>query len=70
MRAITQRPYQGREATPVAQNPVIEKLVKGAVERCRERITAVRAGGGRVVRNGHQEGQKGITRGMKQSHGL
>jgi hypothetical protein len=53
----------------MTQNPVIEKLVKGAVERCRERVTAARAGGG-GIRTREQADGTGITRSMKLSHGL
>jgi hypothetical protein len=56
-------------ARPVTQNPVIEKLVNSAVERCRERITAAKAGGG-TIRNRQQAAGSGITRSMKLSHGL
>jgi len=50
-------------------NTVITKLVSGAVERCRERIVAARAGGGRIPA-GFQEPGTGITRSTKRSHGL
>ncbi|HUK38192.1 MAG TPA: hypothetical protein VLV30_03660 [Methanomicrobiales archaeon] len=51
-------------------NPVIERLVKGAMERCRERVTAARAGGkpgpgGRQFTDGSS-----FTRHVKRSHGL
>jgi len=59
----------GTEATTMTQNPVVVKLVSGAVERCRERITAARAGG-EVIRTGQQTPGTGITRSMKLSHGL
>jgi hypothetical protein len=51
------------------QNPIVEKLVKGAIERCRERITAARTGA-RASQNGREAGERGVTRSMKQSHGL
>ncbi len=53
----------------MTRNPVIDKLVNGAVERCRERIAAARAGGGKIPA-GDQDPKTGITRSMKLSHGL
>lgn len=53
----------------MTQNPVIEQLVKGAIERCKERVTAARTGG-KALRHGQKAGEGGITRGLKQSHGL
>jgi len=53
----------------MTENPVVENLVKGAVERCRERITAARAGGV-VIRTGQQATGPGITRSTKLSRGL
>ena len=52
----------------MTQNPVIEDLVKGAVERCRERIAAAQESG--AVRKGRETTRSGITGSMKLSHGL
>lgn len=51
------------------RDPIVEKLVKGAIERCRERVTAARTGGV-APPHGQRTGERGITRSMKQSHGL
>ena len=53
----------------MAQNPVIEKLIKGAMERCRERVTAAKAGG-RKKPWGQETVADGITGSMKKYHGL
>jgi len=54
----------------VAQNPVIiEQLIKGVMERCRERVNAAKAGG-RTDPCGRETMAAGITRSMKKFHGL
>jgi hypothetical protein len=55
----------------MAQNPVIEKLVKGAIDRCRERIASARRRTEGDTRNGQQAVEKSsITSHRKESHGL
>ncbi|HVP26002.1 MAG TPA: hypothetical protein VMS81_08470 [Methanomicrobiales archaeon] len=55
----------------MARNPVIEKLIKGAVERCRERIALGKKKPGEDNRNGEQARKETrFTNHMKQSHGL
>jgi hypothetical protein len=55
----------------MAQNPVIEKLIKGAVERCRERIALRRRRTGGEPPDGERVRKESrFTNHMKQSHGL
>ena len=60
----------GKGVTTMTQNPVIEKLVQGTIERCRERIAASREGKA-GVRNGRPiTGGSNFTSQIKKSHGL
>jgi hypothetical protein len=43
----------------MAQNPVIEKLVKGAIDRCRERITSATK---RIDQGPNRSSETGIER--------
>ncbi|MGA2934477.1 MAG: hypothetical protein ABSD81_04915 [Methanomicrobiales archaeon] len=58
----------------MVQDPLIEKLVKSAVNRCRERIiTAKKQFGGGPKRSGETENQKeppGFTDALKRLRGL
>jgi hypothetical protein len=54
----------------MTQNPVIEKLVQGTIERCRERIAASRERKARVRNGWPITGGSSFTSQIKQSHGL
>jgi len=54
----------------MARNPVIENLVKSAVDRCRERITSGRKSGRAPPDGSLDREESGITDSRKHSHGL
>ena len=55
----------------MASNPVVEKLIKGAVERCRERVAFGKKRKGEDYQNGDQaKDEARFTNHLKHSHGL
>ncbi|HTY53417.1 MAG TPA: hypothetical protein VMB35_09530 [Methanomicrobiales archaeon] len=54
----------------MTRTPVIDKLVRGAIERCRERVTAARAGGRPPGPAQQVVGGTSFTSHVKRSRGL
>jgi len=54
----------------MTRNPIIEDLVKNAVDRCRERIVSSRKRGGAIQSGSRDREESGITGNRKHSHGL